>query len=108
MAINIFKSVTEDLTTSGDNVYTAPVGYSAIVLMAQISNTSGSPATTTVKILDIDSTETSLVTNFEIPANDAAGVLTGKLVLEAGQSILASANANSTLQMVMSILESQN
>ena len=108
MAINIFKSVTEDLTTSGDTLYTAPAGYSAIVLMAQISNTSGSPATTTVKILDIDSTETSLVTGFEVPANDAAGVLTGKLVLEAGQSILASANTNSALQMVMSILESQN
>jgi hypothetical protein len=108
MAINIFKNVTEDLTTSGDTVYTAPVGYSAIVLMAQISNTTGSPATTTVKVLDIDSSETSLVTDFEIPGNDAAGVLTGKLVLQAGQSMMVSANANSTLQMVMSILESQN
>lgn len=108
MAINIFKSVTDDLTTSGGILYTAPVGFSSIVLMAQISNTSGTPATTTVKILDIDSTETSLVTNFEIPGNDAAGVLTGKLVLEAGQSVLASANTNSALQMVMSVLESQN
>jgi len=108
MAINIFKNVTEDLTTVETTLYTAPVGYSAIVLMAQISNTSGSPATTTVKVVNVSTAETSLVTGFEIPGNDAAGILTGKLVLEAGQSVKASANANSTLQMVMSILESQN
>jgi len=108
MAINIFKNVTEDLTTVSTTLYTAPVGYSAIVLMAQVSNTTGSPATTTVRVVDVSTAETSLVTGFEIPGNDAAGILTGKLVLEAGQSVKASANANSTLQMVMSILESQN
>lgn len=108
MAINIFKSVTENLTTAPTVFYTAPVGYSAIVLMAQISNTTGSPATTTVKVVNVSTAETSLVTGFEIPGNDSAGVLTGKLVLEPGQSIKASASANSTLQMVMSILESQN
>jgi hypothetical protein len=108
MAINIFKSVTEELTTTPVTVYTAPVGYSAIVLMAQISNTTSSPATTTVKIVNVSTAETSLVTGFEIPGNDAAGVLTGKLVLEAGQSIKAEANTIGALQMVMSILESQN
>ena len=108
MAINIFKNVAEDLTTVETTLYTAPVGYSAILLMAQVSNTSGFPATTTVKVVDVSTAETSLVTGFEIPGNDAAGILTGKLVLEAGQSIKASANANSTLQMVISILESQN
>lgn len=108
MAINIFKSVTENLSTAEATIYTAPVGYSAIVLMAQVSNTTSGPATTTVKVVDVSTAETSLVTGFEIPGNDAAGILTGKLVLEAGQSVKASANSNSTLQMVMSILESQN
>lgn len=108
MAINIFRNVTEDLITASTILYTAPVGYSAIVLMAQVSNTTSSPATTTVKVVDVSAAETSLVTGFEIPGNDAVGVLTGKLVLESGQRIKASANANGTLQMVMSILESQN
>jgi len=108
MAINIFKNVTEDLSTVDQTLYTAPVGYSAIILMAQISNTTGSPVTSTVKVVNADTSEYSLITDFEIPGNDAAGVLTGKLVLEAGQSLAASANTNSALQMVMSILESQN
>jgi hypothetical protein len=107
MAINIFKNVTADLTTSIETIYTAPAGYSAIVLMAQISNTTGSAVTVDVSLLR-DSVETSLVTGFEIPGNDAAGVLTGKLVMEEGQIMQASANNNSSLQMVLSILESQN
>jgi hypothetical protein len=107
MAINFFKSVQADLLTSSETIYTAPLGFTAIVLMAQISNTTIYPYTVSMSVL-VNSTETSLVTDFEVPANDAAGVLTGKLVLEAGQSVIASANNNSSLQLVMSILESQN
>lgn len=107
MAINIFRNVTVELTTDTEIIYTAPAGFSAIVLMAQVSNTTGSPFTVSAAVFQA-STETSLVTDFEIPGNDAAGILTGKLVLESGQAIVASANNNSSLTMVMSILESQN
>jgi hypothetical protein len=107
MAINIFKNVTADLTTDEEVIYTTPQGFSGIVLMAQISNITSFPVTTTVLVFR-DSVETSLITDFEIPGNDAASILTGKLVLESGQSLMASANNNSSLQMVMSILESQN
>jgi hypothetical protein len=41
-----------------------------------------------------------------VPANDAVSLLTGKLVLEAGQSFYANAAANSSLKLVMSIIES--
>jgi hypothetical protein len=107
MAINFFKSVQADLLTSSEIIYTAPLGFTAIVLMAQVSNTTSNPYEVSMSV-SVNSTETSLVTDFEVPANDAAGVLTGKLVLEAGQSVIASANNNSSLQLVMSILESQN
>jgi len=108
MAINVFKNVTKNLTTTDLVIYTTPVGYNSIVLMAQISNTSTVTIPTTVKVAIPSVGETSLVTDFEIPGNDAAGVLTGKLVLEAGQSLVASAGLNSGLQMVLSILESQS
>lgn len=107
MAINFFKNVTADLVTSSNTIYTAPPGFTAIVLMAQISNITTNPYAANVGVV-ANSTETSLVTNFEIPANDAAGILTGKLVLESDQSLVAAANNNSSLQMVLSILESQN
>ena len=37
-ALNVFKTVTANLTTSSANVYSTPIGYSTVVLLAQISN----------------------------------------------------------------------
>jgi hypothetical protein len=107
MALNVFKNVRVNLTSAGANVYTAPSGFSAIILMAQVSNVTGTAASTSMSLIAGAQT-TSLVTDFLIPGNDAAGLLTGKLVLEAGQIIRVSASDNSSLQMVISILESQN
>jgi hypothetical protein len=107
MAINIFRNIAVDVTTNLEAVYTTPVGYSAIVLMAQVSNISPSAALISAYV-DRESALTSLVTQFEIPSGDAAGILTGKLVLETGQRIAVSASTNSALQLVLSVLESQN
>jgi hypothetical protein len=108
MAINIFRNITASLVTTTTVLYTAPLAYSGIVLMAQISNTTGGTVTTSVYVRDVNLTLTSLVTNYQIPGNDSLGVLSGKLVLQPGQSVVAIAAADNSLQMVMSILESQN
>lgn len=107
MALNVFKNVRVNLTSAGANVYTAPSGFSAIILMAQVSNVTATPASVNMS-LTAGAQTTSLVTGFLVPGNDAAGLLTGKLVLEAGQILNVSASDNSSLQMVISILESQN
>ena len=107
MAINVFKNVTHNITTDSVEIYTAPAGFSGIVLLAQVTNVTGSTETATVSLIS-DSTETFLAYEYGIPGNDAAGVLTGKLVLESGQTIAVSGSSNDTLQMVMSVLESQN
>ena len=107
MAINIFKNVTANLTTTGSTLYTAPAGYSGIVLMAQFSNTTAGDVQASM-FVDKSGVLTSLVTDFDIPAHDALGALTGKLVLEAGHAVFASASANSSVQFTMSILESEN
>ena len=107
MAINIFKNVTANLTTTGDTVYTAPLGYTGIVLLAQVSNLTGGTVSASM-FVQKGANLTSLVTDFEIPTQDAAGMLTGKLVLEPGQQVFATASANSSAQLTMSILESQN
>jgi hypothetical protein len=108
MAINIFRNITASLVTTTTVLYTAPLAYSGIVLMAQISNITGGTVTTSVYVRDVNLTLTSLVTNYQIPGNDSLGVLSGKLVLQPGQSVVAIAAADNSLQMVMSILESQN
>lgn len=106
--LNIFRTVTAELTTAGAEIYTAPPGYSAIILMAQASNNTAGTVDITAAVLNLDSSETRLVDGFSIPGNDAAGLLDGKLVLETGYGFTASASANSALSLTLSILESKN
>lgn len=108
MAINIFKNVNVDLNVVGQDVYTAPIGYSAIILSAQISNVTSSPQEFTISVINTDSSLRSLVTNFTVPGYDAASALIGKLVLESGQGLYVSASDGVSLKLVLSILETQN
>jgi hypothetical protein len=107
MAINIFKSVTKSLTIVDQEVYQTPPGFTGIVLMAQVTNITANPQIVTMSVR-VGSVETFLAYEFEIPGNDSAGLLTGKLVLEPGQRVAFSGGSDNTLQLVMSILESQN
>ena len=105
--LNVFKTVTAVLTTSPANLYTAPLGYASIILMAQVSNTTASTKTITFSHYS-GTTTTELLNGFSLPPNDAVSATTGKLVLETGQSVRASASANSSVKVVLSILETSN
>lgn len=105
--LNRFKTVTTELTTSNTIVYTAPSGFTGIILMAQVSNVTTNAETVTFSHYDTSATtETELLKDFEIPGNDAASMITGKLILEDGDSVKAFAGSNSTLKLTLSILES--
>lgn len=106
-ALNVFKTVTASLTTANSTVYTAPASYTGIILMAQITNITSSTGTVTMTHFD-GTTETELLKNFGIPGNDSVSGLTGKLVLQTGNSIKLVASANSTFKLVLSIVESLN
>jgi hypothetical protein len=130
--LNTFKTRTKVLVASTVSdtstvVYTAPVGVTSIVLMAQVANVSTS--TQVVNFAhhrrlpvfpdaqgnnaqagenDPDYTDSFLVKNFAIPDSDAASLLTGKLVIESLDSIRAYSENTGTLQLVLSILETAN
>ena len=108
--LNTFKTVASAVTTSDVDIYTAPVGITAIILMAQVSNmNTATPADKWVTAAHFDgSTSRYLVMQFDIPSYDSVSVLTGKLVLESGQSIRMSAESNGYLEVVLSILETSN
>ena len=38
LALNVFQTVTLSLDTSEEEVYTAPVGYTGVFLLAQVTN----------------------------------------------------------------------
>lgn len=108
-ALNVFKTVTEQVTTTDSVIYTAPTDYTGIVLMAQVSNIGASNADVTFSHFDTSaSSQTELLKNFTIPPNDAASMITGKLVLETGDSVKVQASTNGALKVTLSILESKN
>jgi len=112
LALNVYQTITGIVTTGTVGIYTAPVGYSAIVLLAQVTNTN-SDSTETVNfshertVAGIAVT-TEMALGYPVPANDATNLLSGKLVLESGDSMLVSSSSNTNVKFISSILETLN
>lgn len=107
LALNVFKTITAVVSTSPTIVYTAPVGYTGVVLLAQVTNIS----TTSYDITFVhrrSSTDTELLKTYPISGNDSANLLAGKLVLESGDRLVLSGSNASNLKFVASILETLN
>lgn len=108
MALNRFENITHSITDVNTEIYTAPVGFSAIVLLAQVTNVTSNTSNVTLSIEESNGSTTYLAYENPIPANDSLGILTGKLVLKEGQSLAVSGSQTNALQLVLSILESEN
>ena len=104
--LNTFKSYAANITTVPSNVYTCPADTTAIVLLAQATNVNASDDGNITFYTSMNG-NTELAKNFTIPVGDSAALLSGKLVVEAGNSIGVYANANSVLKLTLSILETQ-
>ena len=107
-ALNVFKTITANLTTNSNVIYTAPALKTSIILSLQVTNITANTANTTFFHSTSTNQLVELCKDFEIPTKDSASILTGKLVLETGQKVYSSASANNTVQLVMSVLESAN
>lgn len=107
LALNRFKTETVVLTTSDQTIYTAPTGYTGIVLYAHITNYGNSATTLTCKHVR-GATTTEIIKGATVPVNDAYVPLEGKLVLETNDSFKASAGAETTLKIILSVLETAN
>lgn len=123
LPLNKFLTKTAMLTTSTTaTVYTAPIGVTAIVLMAQVANLSTETHVVTFEhfryrtiLADAQGfggqpgqTPSSLVRDFAIPPNDAGTPLSGKMIIEELDSIRAYTDSTGTMQLVMSILQTAN
>lgn len=107
LALNRFQTETLEVTTGIQTAYTAPTGYTSIILYAHISNVGVSDATVTMSHRRSTIT-TEIIKNGTVPVNDAFIPLDGKLVLETNDSIIISSDTNNTLKLILSILETAN
>lgn len=102
-----FKNARAALGTTAATVYTVPAATTAIVIGCQVANVDGTnDADVSCYWTDTSATaDTYLAKTIAVPADSALGLLSGKLVLEAGDSISALASAASDLEISVSILE---
>ena len=107
LALNVFQTVTAVVSTSATEVYTAPVGYTGVVLLAQIANIGATSADVTL-VHRRSSTDTEMLKNYPIAANDTVNLLAGKLVLESGDKLVLSGSNATNLKFIASILETLN
>ena len=107
LALNVFKTITAVVSTSATVVYTAPVGYTGVVLLAQVANIGGTSQDVTL-VHRRSGTDTEMLKQYPISGNDTANLLAGKLVLESGDALVLSGSHASNLKFVGSILETLN
>jgi GH24 family phage-related lysozyme (muramidase) len=107
LPLNSFKTKAFELTNTTQTIYTTPDGVTTIVLGAQVTKIGANPVTVKFTLVK-NATEFVMLKDFEIPVNDACEVTTGKLVIESGASVTASAGANNCVNLVLSILETSN
>jgi len=107
LALNVFQTVTAVVDTSPTEIYTAPVGYTGVVLLAQVANIGATSEDVTLAHRR-SSTDTEILKEFPIAANDTANLLSGKLVLESGDKLVLSGSDNTNLKFIVSIIETLN
>lgn len=106
LPLNVFKTIPLSVPAIGTEVYEAPVGYNAIVLLAQVTNTDSSTRTVSLSLAR-NSISTSIVFDYEVPSKEVltiSGGNAGKLVLETGDKLILS-GTSTNLKFILSLLE---
>ena len=106
-AVNVFQTITSVVGTSTVGIYTAPVGYTGVVLLAQVTNVGSSTQTISFGHRRTG-TDTEIVKDLAVPANDTANLLPGKLVVETGDTLTLVGSTATDLKFLSSILETSN
>lgn len=111
LALNVFQTVTAVVSTSPTIVYSAPVGYTGVVLLAQVANIGATSYDVSLShqrsVVGVAVT-TEMLKEYPISAKDTANLLAGKLVLESGDKLVLSGSNGTNLKFIGSILETLN
>ena len=111
LPLNIYQTVTSVVGLNTVGIYTAPTGYSGVVLLAQAANISNNTRTVSLSHKRTSAgiaVTTEIVKDLPLPANDSANLLFGKLILETGDSLQIRADNGIDVKFIASILETLN
>ena len=107
VAVNVFRTITETVGVTTTEIYAAPVGYTGVVLLAQVTN-KGTDTQTISFGYRRNTGDTEIVKDLAIPTSDTANLLSGKLVVESGDKLTIVGSNATNLKFISSILETSN
>jgi hypothetical protein len=98
---NTFKNFTSaSVGTGATTTYTVPSSTTAIMMGCNLAN-----RTTSQIAVDVQVAGVYLVKGAPIPANSALGVLDGKIILEAADTVVVTSDTASSADVILSVLE---
>ncbi len=98
---NTFKNYTSaSVGTGATTVYTVPASTTAIMMGCNLANRTASQIAVDVQVAGV-----YLVKGAPIPANSALGVLDGKIILEAADTVVVTSDTASSADVIVSVLE---
>jgi hypothetical protein len=98
---NTFKNYTSaSVGTGATTVYTVPASTTSIMMGCNLAN-----RTTSQIAVDVQVAGVYLVKGAPIPANSALGVLDGKIILEAADTVVVTSDTASSADVIVSVLE---
>lgn len=106
-SVNVFKTITQTVGLTTVGIYTAPVAYTGVILLAQVANTSNTTKTVSFGYRR-NGEDTPIVVDLPVPANDTVNLLSGKLVVETGNTLTIVGSTATDLKYISSILETSN
>ena len=98
---NTFKNYTSaSVGTGATTTYTVPSSTTAIMMGCNLANRTASQIA-----VDVQCAGVYLVKGAPIPANSALGVLDGKIILEAADTVVVTSDTASSTDVIVSVLE---
>jgi len=98
---NTFKNYTGTATTTGATLYTVPGGTVGVVIGLTAAN-----KTINAEAIDIQLNSTYIVKGAPLPVGSTLSALDGKVIAEAGDTIVAtSRDSDNSVDIIVSVLE---
>lgn len=107
LPLNIYQTVTGIVSTSPETIYTAPVGYTGVVLLGQVANLGANTQQVLFSYVNESST-TEIIPNSPVSSEDVIKLFSGKLFVLSGDSLKLSGTNGFDLKYTFSILETLN
>lgn len=108
LPLNVYKRLVGIVSTSPETIYTAPVGYTGVVLLGQVANLSQNTEKVLFSLVDSNSVTTEILPNSPVSSEDVIKLFSGKLFVISGDSLELSGTDGTNLKYTFSILETLN